>query len=62
MDLFSNLLILYFIVFQDDSGRLMNELRDEIARLRDKLAASNLTDGNSKEDVAQMQVSTSNEE
>ncbi|XP_072040599.1 osmotic avoidance abnormal protein 3-like isoform X1 [Amphiura filiformis] len=39
----------------DDSGRLMNELRDEIARLRDKLAGSSLTDGNSKEDVAQMQ-------
>ena len=54
-------LIQWFCVslyLQDDSGRLMNELRDEIARLRDKLAASNLTDGNSKEDVAQMQVST----
>ena len=34
----------------------MNELRDEIARLRDKIAGSNLADGNSKEDVAQMQV------
>lgn len=39
----------------DDSSHLMNELRDEIARLRDKLASSSLNDANSKNDVAQMQ-------
>ncbi|XP_033631651.1 kinesin-like protein FLA10 [Asterias rubens] len=39
----------------DDSERLMNELREEISRLREKLAGSNLTEASSKDDVIRMQ-------
>ncbi|XP_033124252.1 kinesin-like protein KIF3B [Anneissia japonica] len=39
----------------DDSSRMLNELRDEISRLREKLATSNLNDATSKEDVIRMQ-------
>lgn len=34
----------------------MNELREEISRLREKLAGSNLTESSSKDDVIRMQV------
>ncbi|XP_022091493.1 kinesin-like protein FLA10 [Acanthaster planci] len=39
----------------DDSERLMNELREEISRLRGKLTGSGLTETSSKDDVLRMQ-------
>ncbi|XP_038055718.1 kinesin-like protein FLA10 [Patiria miniata] len=39
----------------DDSERLMNELREEISRLREKLTGSSLTEASSKDDVLRMQ-------
>ncbi|XP_071951245.1 uncharacterized protein [Antedon mediterranea] len=39
----------------DDSTKMLNELRDEISRLREKLATSNLNEAGSKEDVTRMQ-------
>ena len=40
----------------------MNELREEISRLREKLAGSNLTEASSKDDVIRMQVKVSHNE
>ena len=41
--------------FQDETTNIISDLRDEISRIRNKIAKS--TDGGNKEDVLRMQVS-----
>ena len=41
---------------QIENTKIIQDLRDEIARLREKLATSGRTGGTSKDDVLQMEV------
>lgn len=52
----SHKLTLFIVKLQIENTKIIQDLRDEIARLREKLATSGRTGGTNKDDVLQMEV------